>query len=174
MNPEIQQSESGVDTGEVTTLYPAHVDCSVSSNVKCMLHQFVDAAGDKRLIVSMDPGEYQVVYTDEFPAGFQSMRVLSGAVVLEGASTRIDAAEGSVHRLADDRAFVFTSRQFTQVQLTDSRPLDEPEADATPDEYRNRQWVMAMPRPKGPRPPRRMMRVNVVPGVNPVEGPMFS
>lgn len=164
MNPENQQSDAEDGAGDETTIYPAQADCSVSSNVKCMLHQFVDEAGDKRVIVSMEPGEYHMIYMEEFAAGFSSLRVLSGAVVLEGPTVRIEASEGSVHRLSDDRAFTFLSSQFTQLQLSDSRPQNQTEPDATPDDYRNRKWIVAVPRPKGPTPPRRMGWLNIKPG----------
>ncbi len=172
MNAENQQNADTDGAADVTRIYPAQVDCSVSSNVKCMVHQFVDGSGDKRLVVSMEPGEYEVVYTGYFRSGFQSMRVLSGAVVLQGPSIRIEATEGTVHRLADDRTFVVTSSQFTQLQLSEARSLDETEADATPDEYRNLDWVRAVPRPKGPTPPRRMMWVNIEPGQDAIDQPM--
>jgi hypothetical protein len=164
MNPETQSYDEDDGAAEVTRIYPPQVDCSVSSNVKCMMHQFVDAAGEKRLILSMEPGEYRLVYTNEFRSGFHSMRVLSGAVVLEGPTARIEASEGTVHRIADDRAFTFSSNQFTQLQLSDSRPLDETESDDAPDVYRDRFWMIAMPRPKGPTPPRRNMMVSITPG----------
>lgn len=164
MNPEIQEGESAGGRNDVITIYPPNVDSSVSSNVKCVLHQFVDERGDKRLILSLEPGDYRLAYTDEFDATFHTLRVLTGTAIFQGVSVRIEASEGTSHRMGDDRAYTVSSGGFTQLELSDAEPLDENKADPSPEDYRNRFWLKAMPKPKGPRPPLRSMMVNITAG----------
>lgn len=163
MNPEIQDNDIDGGRDDVTTIYPPHVDCSVSSNVKCMLHQFVDAAGDMRLIFSLEPGVYEGTYTDEFPAAFHTVRVLTGAMVFQGQTIRIEASAGSVHTLGDEFIFIVSTGGFTQLEFSDARPRNGAES-LSPDAYRNSYWVKATPKPKGPTPPGRRMMVNIASG----------